>query len=127
MIPPKDYGFRPTKGKESDGQIRPNLQIRNESEQVKPNLEKLLGGNAPIMRQENYIGIYHNPSQMSLPCRDVRDLMDMYAGSFNSSFNRSNYACMPTNPMSALAYVDDRKGFSHDFSQKDKGLVSTYF
>ena len=126
MKPPAIFGNNPS-NKLADDQVRPNLSIHNENQQVKPNLEKLLNEEAPIMRQENYIGIYYNPSQMSLPCRDVRDLMDVYAGSFNSSFNRSDYACMPINPMSALAYVDDRKGFSHDFSQKDKGLVSTYF
>ena len=31
MKPPADFGFRPTKGKESDSQIRPNLKIQNES------------------------------------------------------------------------------------------------
>ena len=53
--------------------------------------------------------------------------MNVYAGNFNSSFNSSSYACQPINPMSVLGYTDDRKGFSHDFRQKDKALVSTYF
>ena len=126
MIPPAIVGNRP-QNKNADDQIRPNLQIHAENEVVKPNLEKILPEEAPIMRQENYIGIYTNPSQLSLGCRDVRDLMNVYAGTFNSSFNSSSYACQPINPMSVLGYTDDRKGFSHDFAQKDKALVSTYF
>ena len=83
MIPPAIVGNRP-QNKNADDQIRPNLQIHAENEVVKPNLEKILPEEAPIMRQENYIGIYTNPSQLSLGCRDVRDLMNVYAGNFNS-------------------------------------------
>ena len=128
MIPPKDFGMTPTKGKESDVQIRPNLNLHNESEVVKPNLEKLLGGNAPIMRQEDFIGMYHNSSQLSLSCRDVNDLMQVHQGtSERGLFGGSSYACQPIHSMSVLAYDDQRKGFSHDFKQQDKVLVSTYF
>ena len=126
MIPPAIVGNRP-QNKNADAGIYPDLQIHAENEVVKPNLNKMLNEEAPIMRQENYIGIYTNPSQLSLGCRDVRDLMNVYAGNFNSSFNSSSYACQPTNPMSVLGYTDDRKGFSHDFKQQDKVLVSTYF
>ena len=126
MKPPAIFGNTP-QNKDADNQVRPNLELHNNTEQIKPDLEKILPEESPIMNQNDFIGIYHNPSQMSLGCRDVRDMMDVYAGNFNSSFNSSQYACMPINTMSVLGYSSERKGLSNDFTQKDKTIVSTYF
>lgn len=126
MIPPQIPGRTP-QNKEADAPRRPTISFDNDkNRQVIPNLEQLLGEKALIMNQNNYIGIHQSPEHLGYGCRDVNDLMQTYHGKFSSSYNSSDYACAPTNPMSVLAYIPEFKGFSHDFKQKDKPLVSTY-
>ena len=89
---------------------------------VKPMIQDKFFQMPNDVRSQNNIGMYTNPSLMSLPCRSIDEANDK-RNLGNIAF--LNSSAKPVSWADKLGFVQERNGFTHDYKQKAL-VINTY-
>jgi len=92
---------------------------------VKPMIQDKFFQMPNDVRSQNNIGMYTNPSLMSLPCRSIDEANDKRNLGNLAFFNTSNMSAKPVSWADKLGFVQERNGFTHDYKQKAL-VINTY-